>query len=454
MTVARAPSAPVAATGAAPSASGVRVVLPFVVFFALVVATGTLQSWSLAFSVMTMCLVSAVMALGVNMQWGYAGLVNFGVMGFTGLGGLAVVLVAMPPVTEAWQAGGAGVILALLVVVGALVAAVALRRVVRGPLRMLVTVALAVATFFLASSVLDPATDAIEAVNPSATGYLGGAGLPVLLAWGAGGILAAAAAFVIGKIALGLRADYLAIATLGVSEIIVAVLMNEDWLARGVKNVVGLPRPVPYEVALRQEPWFAALSERLDVSAVELSSLVVKGCYIGLFVLVLAVILWLAQRALWSPWGRMMRAVRDNETAASAMGKDVKRLHLLVFVVGSGVIGLAGAMMTTLDGQFTPSSYQPLRYTFLIWVMVIVGGSGNNWGATVGAFIVWFTWVQAEPLGRMLIDGATSWMGDDSPVRAHLIDNAAQMRLVVMGAVLLLVLRFMPRGIIPEADRP
>ncbi|MEO1105938.1 MAG: branched-chain amino acid ABC transporter permease, partial [Pseudomonadota bacterium] len=172
-----------------------------------------------------------------------------------------------------------------------------------------------------------------------------------------------------------------------------------------------------------------------------------------LFVAVLAILLWFAQRAQWSPWGRMMRAVRDNETAASAMGKDVKRLHLLVFVLGSGVIGIAGAMLTTLDGVFTPGSYQPLRFTFLIWVMVIVGGSGNNWGSTIGAFVVWFTWVQAEPLGTWFIEATTSWLGEDSAVRAHLIDNAAQMRLVVMGAVLLLVLRFAPRGIIPEADR-
>ena len=86
-------------------------------------------------------------------------------------------------------------------------------------------------------------------------------------------------------------------------------------------------------------------------------------------------------------WGRMMRAIRDNETAARAMGKDVTRRHLQIFILGSAVVGFAGAMMTTLDGQLTPSSYQPLRYTFLIWVMVIVGGSGNNWGAVLGGMV-------------------------------------------------------------------
>ena len=86
----------------------------------------------------------------------------------------------------------------------------------------------------------------------------------------------------------------------------------------------------------------------------------------------------------------MMSAIRDNEVAASAMGKDITWRHLQVFVLGSAVVGIAGAMLTTLDGQFTPASYQPLRFTFLIWVMVIVGGSGNNLGAVIGGFIIWF----------------------------------------------------------------
>ena len=85
------------------------------------------------------------------------------------------------------------------------------------------------------------------------------------------------------------------------------------------------------------------------------------------------ILIWLSETALRSTWGRMMRAIRDNEMAANAMGKDVTWRHLQDFVIGSAVIGVAGAMLVTLDGQFT--SYQPLRFTFLIWVMVIVGGS-------------------------------------------------------------------------------
>ena len=189
------------------------------------------------------------------------------------------------------------------------------------------------------------------------------------------------------------------------------------------------------------------------MTAIDLSSIIVKLCYAGLFFLVLLAVLWLSETALRSPWGRMMRAIRDNETAAGAMGKDVTRRHLQVFVLGSAVIGMAGAMLTTLDGQFTPASYQPLRFTFLIWVMVIVGGSGNNWGAVLGGFLIWFFWVEAEPIGLWLMEMLTAGLAEDNPLRLHLLKSAAHMRLITMGLILLLVLRFSPRGLIPEEKR-
>jgi branched-chain amino acid transport system permease protein len=169
-----------------------------------------------------------------------------------------------------------------------------------------------------------------------------------------------------------------------------------------------------------------------------------------LFAVVLVVLVWLSQRALNSPWGRMMRAIRDNETAARAMGKNVTARHLQVFVLGSAVCGIAGAMMTTLDSQLTPASYQPLRFTFLIWVMVIVGGSGNNLGSILGGFLIWFLWVQVEPIGFWVMEIVTAPMAEDSAIRAHLLDSVAQMRLLTMGIFLLVMLRFNPRGLIPE----
>ena len=423
---------------------GARKAALFGLVAVLILGTGIVQSWNSALLILNMGLVSAVMALGVNLQWGFAGLFNVGVMGFVALGGLATVLVAEPPVGEAWAAGGLRVIAGLALGAAVIVAAAFARRISGWAVALVL-----IAGFFAFRWVFDGGVAAVEAVNPAIAGHLGGLGLPVLLAWPVGGLLAAGAAWVIGKTALGLRSDYLAIATLGIAEIVVAVMKNEDWLARGVKNVIGLPRPVPYEVDLQQSEAFVERAAGLGLDPVTASTLWVKLLYAGLFAVVLVILLVLAQRALASPWGRMMRAIRDNEVAAEAMGKDVTGRHLQIFILGSAICGIAGAMMTTLDGQLTPGTYQPLRFTFLIWVMVIVGGSGNNYGAVLGGFLIWFAWVQVEPLGQLLMQGVTAGMSD-GPLKAHLLDSAAHMRLLTMGVILLLVLRFSPKGLIPE----
>ena len=417
----------------------------------LIVGTGLIQGWNLALTIVNMGLISGVMALGVNLQWGFAGLFNIGVMGFVALGGLATVLVSMPATPGAWSAGGIRILLSLVLGAATIVAAVLVQqRMEKGRMRSVATVAILVIGFFVFRAAFDPGVEGVEAINPASSGNLGGLGLPVLLAWPVGGLLAAGAAWIIGKTALGLRSDYLAIATLGIAEIILAVMKNEDWLARGVKNVIGIPRPVAYEVELQQDPGFIERAASFGLDPVGASTLYVKLSYGVLFALVLILLLWLAQRALNSPWGRMMRAIRDNEVAAEAMGKDVKGRHLQIFILGSAICGIAGAMMTTLDGQLTPTSYQPLRFTFLVWVMVIVGGSGNNLGAVLGGMLIWWLWVMVEPIGLWLMQVITSGMADGSWLKDHLIDSAAQMRLLTMGVILLLMLRFNPRGLIPE----
>jgi branched-chain amino acid transport system permease protein len=416
----------------------------------LLVFVGMFQSWNVSLAIINLCLISAIMALGVNIQWGYAGLFNVGIMGFAALGGLAAVLTSMPPIAGAWAAGGVGIALSLLAFLLTVAAVVLIRRQVTGRWRSIATVLAAAAGFFIIRAVLDPAVLAIEAFNPARTGYLGGLGLPILFSWVVGGLLAAGAAWFIGKVALGLRSDYLAIATLGISEIILAIIKNEDWLSRGVKNVTGLPRSVPVEVELQRAEWFLDLSRSIGANPVVFSSIFVKLCYALLFVAVLAILMWLAEKALNSPWGRMMRAIRDNRDAAEAMGKDVTRRHLQVFILGSAVVGIAGAMLATLDGQLTPGSYNPLRFTFLIWVMVIVGGSGNNWGAVLGGFLIWFVWVEAEPAGIWLMSALTSGLDPSNIVRVRLLDAAPHMRLFLMGLILLLVMRFAPSGLIPE----
>ncbi len=432
-------------------------------YFALValalLGTGMFSSWTVALTILNMGLISAIMSLGVNLQWGYAGLFNVGVAGFVALGGLGAVIISMPPVGEAWAAGGGRLILALIIAVGALVGAIRLyMRSTR--YRVLKLIGVLVVGFVAYRAVFDPAVEAIEAVNPSVTGYLGGinlcgefyadCGWLTVIAWPVGALLAAGAAWIVGKTALGLRSDYLAIATLGIAEIVVAVMKNEDWLARGVKNVYGVPRPVPYEIDLQESASFVERMQGWGFDPVVGSAVAVKLGYTALFLVVLFALIWMSEMALKSPWGRMMRAIRDNEEAAEAMGKDVTRRHLQIFILGSAVCGLAGAMMVTLDGQLTPGAYQPLRFTFLVWVMVIVGGSGNNWGAVLGGILIWFFWVQVEPMGQWLMQVITSGLPEESGLRAHLLDSAAHMRLLTMGLVLLVVLRFSPRGLIPE----
>ena len=427
----------------------------FAVMALLLVLVGQMQSWNLSLAILNLCLISAIMTLGVNIQWGYAGIVNFGIMGFAALGGLAGVLVSMPPVQAGWQAGGLGLLGGGVVAVLTAVLAVFVWGRVKANTRWRywIMTAVIMAGYLVMRMVVDPAVAAIEAIESAKAGHIGGLNLPILISWVVGGLFAAGAAYVIGKISLGLRSDYLAIATLGISEIVIYVLKNEDWLARGVKNVNGLPRPVPYEIDLQAEQWVIDLAARLSTDVPELSSIIVKLCYAALFTAVLVGLFWLFEAALRSPWGRMMRAIRDNEVAANAMGKHVTAKHLQVFVLGSAVVGLAGAMLTTLDGQFTPASYLPLRFTFLIWIMVIVGGSGNNFGSILGGFVIWFFWVESEPLGLWLMDVITSPLAETSGLRSHLLASAAHMRLMTMGLLMLLMLRFAPQGLIPETKR-
>ena len=427
----------------------------FGVMVILFVFVGMAQSWNVSLAILNLCLISAIMTLGVNIQWGYAGIVNFGIMGFAALGGLAGVLVSMPPVEASWQVGGLRLLGGGLVILGTIVLAVFVRGYIQhlGRWRFWIITLVSLTGYLLLRMLVDPAIEAIESIQPAKAGHIGGLGLPILVSWIVGGIFAAGAAYVIGKASLGLRSDYLAIATLGISEIVVYVLKNEDWLARGVKNINGLPRPVPYEINLQSEIWVADLAAKLGTDVTDLSSIIVKLCYAALFAVVLLGLFWMFETALRSPWGRMMRAIRDNEVAANAMGKHVTAKHLQVFVLGSAVIGVAGAMLTTLDGQFTPASYLPLRFTFLIWIMVIVGGSGNNFGSVLGGFIIWFFWVESEPLGLWLMDLITTPLEPGNPLKTHLLESAAHMRLMTMGLLMLFMLRFAPQGLIPEVKR-
>jgi branched-chain amino acid transport system permease protein len=409
------------------------------------------------------------MTMGANVQWGYAGLINFGLMGYAALGGLAAVLISVDPVEEAWSAGGFDILMSLWLII-AMVFAIRfiLKNFKKSKIRTYGIAGIIIAGIVTIRITSESGIEAIEAVNPATTGFLGGLGLPIVFSWIVGAFFAAGLAFIVGKIALGLRADYLAIATLLISEIVIAIIKHEDWLARGVKNVIGLDRPVPYEVNLQTTEWFINLvakfnSSKLDLISniadkqaalnqlvIEGSSVFVKLCYSGLFLIVVIALLIVTQKALYSPWGRMMRAIRDNEEAANAMGKNVVKQHLLIFILGSAIVGIAGAMLVTQDGLFTPGSYRPMRYTFLIWVMVIVGGSGNNFGAILGGFAVWFLWIEAAPISLFLINLFTISLPETHELKVHLTESVPYFRYLMMGMGLLLIMRYRPKGILPE----
>ena len=362
----------------------------FAILTALIVLTGLVQSWSGALSLLTIGLISAIITLGLNIQWGYAGLFNAGVMGFSAIGAVACVLVSMPWVTavmlqtldtmlansssnaaaieklqqdlprryfaeaqmlSAWLIGGAGALVAWLT-------NSILRNRLSSGRRTLIAFVILGTSLVLFRERFDESLFVLESTGfGDDSKYLGGLGQPIVLAWVIGGLLAAAAAWLIARVALGLRSDYLAIATLGISEIIIAILKNEGWLTRGVLNVTGLPSPVPTAKAFQEPPYELA---------VEASLIINKLLFVAIITAFLVVFLWLAHRALNSPWGRMMRAIRDNEEAANAMGKDVVKRHRQVFILGSFLLGIGGAMLATNVLQFEPGGYQPLRYTFLI----------------------------------------------------------------------------------------
>ena len=444
-----------------------KTIISFSIMGTILLFVGFNQSWTLTLGIINLSLISAIMALGVNIQWGYAGLFNVGIMGFAALGGVSVVLISQQPVAEAVDAGGLKMFFALIMGVVTIASGVLLNR--RGVNKWLIS-SIVVVGYIVTRYYFSEASGLIEKVNPGLEGYMGGLGLPVMLSWLVGGIAAAGAAWWIGKITLSLRSDYLAIVTLGISEIILYVIKNEDWFVRGVKNVAGLPRPVPLEVNMKKSEWlqdFVVWFNKADLQLlseserasqlIELmkpaSVIFVKLCYSGLFLAILVALIVLSNLALNSPWGRKVRAIRDNEVAASAMGKNIERQHLQIFVIGSAIVGIAGALLVTYDGILIPTAYQPLRYTFLIWVMVIVGGSGNNLGSVLGAFIIWFMWIQSGPIGMWAVEMIGNNVQAGGSFIEFIESRVHYLRLFFMGTIMLLIMRFSPGGILPEKNK-
>lgn len=375
----------------------------------------------------------AIVALGLTIQWGYAGLFNVGIMGFIALAGYTTVLFSFPVNEAFWSSEGPAMlgVTALYLIVGGLVtygASQTHRLGVAKKYRTLLTLIAGAATYLAVSGALGDAAKLIE----GEAGFVGGFGLPAWVGWLGGGALAGLLGWAMGRLTLGLRADYMAIATLGIAEIVKAYLKNADWLTRGTLTVSPLPWPVP--------------------TPADLGFVASRSAYLSVTAIMIVVIFVLLQRAWAAPWGRMMRAIRDNELSAAAMGKDINRRRLEMFVIGNVIIGIGGGALITFGSIFDPSSFLPLNHTFLIWVMVILGGAGNNLGTVFGALFVYVIWTMSEPAALFLFDQVSYW-GDrlfDWQAPSDMATRALQMRVFVIGLTITLVLRFAPRGLIPE----
>ncbi|GGB53460.1 branched-chain amino acid ABC transporter permease [Roseibium aquae] len=290
--------------------------------------------------------IYALLALGLNIQWGFAGLFNAGIAGFFAVGAYTSAIIT----------------------------------------------------------------------SAAADGRIGGFELPFLVGWAGAMVAAGLIAWPIGKICLRFRSDYLAIATIGVAEIIRLVIKSEEALTNSARGITGLPRPFG------------------DLPYVES-----QAAFLLLMIAILFVAYLLVERQFNSPWGRMMRAIRDNELAARAMGKDVEYRRLQAFIFGAALMGLGGALFAHFNRSITPEAIDPMVATFLVWIMLILGGAGNNRGAILGAAVVWIIWSVSEI--------ATDQLPHEYAVKAKYI------RLFLIGLLLQLVLRFRPEGLLPEPLR-
>lgn len=291
--------------------------------------------------------IYAILALGLNIQWGFTGQLNIGIAGFLAVGAYTSAILTSPP----------------------------------------------------------------------ANGRIGGFDLPIIVGLAGAVLVSGVLAIGLGWIVTRLREVYLAIATIGTAEIIRLVLKNEDWLTNGVRGIAAIPRPFGGLTA-----GHGALAENAGVLVAVL--------------LALGVVYWLSEAARLSPWGRVQRAIRENEPAASAMGKHVARFHLESFVVGSAIMGLGGGLLAHNYAFVSPEAFEPIYGTFLVWVMLICGGSGNNRGAILGAVLVWLIWSLSEEVSKLL--------------PADMQTQAAAIRVLLIGVLLQVVLLTRRAGILPE----
>ena len=252
-------------------------------------------------------------------------------------------------------------------------------------------------------------------IGPDRDSLIGGFELPFVVGLAGGMVAAGLAGLVVALGTLRLREEYLAIATFGIAITIQLVALNFASLTGGANGLIGLPRP-----------FFDAFE---IPNAYNLA-------YLLAVILIAAVIYVLLERAVRSPWGRVLRAIREDVTAARSLGKNPTLIRLQAFVLGSAIMGLAGGLYVGFIGFVSPIDFLPIL-TFQIWAMLIVGGSGNNRGAILGVLVVWGLWTAS---GYVI----------SQVVPAGYQNQAGSVQAILIGLVIVLTLLFRPRGLIGE----
>ena len=272
-----------------------------------------------------------------------------------------------------------------------------------------------VAAFFMVgaytSAVLTlPAPEGLEA-------YVGGWGIPIPVGWIFAAIAGGVLAILLGIPTLRLRDDFLAIATIGVAAILRSIANSVEGLVNRSRGLNGIDGFLQNEVQGPNYRW------------VELAIVLV----------VLIVVYWFVTRATASPWGRALRAIRDNEDTAKASGKNTVRFRMGAFILGAMLMGLAGAIYAHRSGTISPLTFSDLLGTFFVWTMLIVGGSGNHRGAVLGAVVVGFFWFGTPLIQESLPD----WLGS----------RVFQVRQLLIGLLIVVFLLWRPQGLLAEQDR-
>jgi branched-chain amino acid transport system permease protein len=324
--------------------------------------------------------IFAVFALGLNVQWGYTGIFNFGIVGFFMVGAYTSALVTKAPASTEFVR-----------YVGGLDLAEGL-----GPLNL-----------------------------EGLTGFVIGA----LAAAAMSGIVA----FLVAIPALRLREDYLAIATIGVAEVFRRIAIEEEGLVNGTRGLTGIPRPLHDLVS---PPDY-------------------KYIYLAIAVVVLVIIFVAIERAARSPWGRVLKAIREDELATAASGKNIWSFRVQAFVLGAMIMGIGGAVYSANQGSIVPDTFSHFFGTFIIWAMLMVGGSGSNRGAIVGAYVVWGFWTLAGLIQPHVPEWAEALrlqhLRSDLP--QELEDRTPYVRDLLIGLLIVTVLLLRPKGLMGEEGR-